>query len=148
MSLDPESKRKVQSRHEGNENCSSLHARRPGTLSFRRCRGWRREPGEKLFARCSACHSVDGQEKIGPSLAGVVGRKAGSVEGARYSKALVQSQIVWTEQNLDAYLSAPATLVRGTTITVRIEIGLIPKARRSDHARLNASSDTYAFSVA
>ncbi|NNH30321.1 c-type cytochrome [Rhizobium sp. SEMIA 4085] len=40
--------------------------------------------GEKLFARCSACHSVNGQEKIGPSLAGVVGRKAGSVEGARY----------------------------------------------------------------
>jgi cytochrome c len=76
--------------------------------------------GEKLFARCSACHSVNGQKKLGPSLAGVVGRKAGSVEGARYSKALAQSEIVWTEQNLDAYLTAPATLVRGTTMTMRI----------------------------
>jgi len=76
--------------------------------------------GEKLFARCAACHSVNGQNKLGPSLAGVVGRKAGAVEGARYSKALAASQIVWTEQNLDAYLTAPATLVRGTTMTMRI----------------------------
>ena len=76
--------------------------------------------GEKLFARCGACHSVDGQNKLGPSLAGVVGRKAGAVEGARYSKALAESQIVWTEQNLDAYLTAPTTLVRGTTMTMRI----------------------------
>jgi cytochrome c len=76
--------------------------------------------GEKLFARCSACHSVNGQNKLGPSLAGVVGRTAGTVEGARYSKALTQSQIVWTEQNLDTYLTAPTTLVRGTTMTMRI----------------------------
>lgn len=76
--------------------------------------------GEKLFARCSACHSVNGQKKTGPSLAGVFGRKAGSVEGARYSKALAQSDLVWTEQNLDAYLTAPAALVRGTTMTMRI----------------------------
>ena len=59
--------------------------------------------GEKLFARCTACHSVNGQKKIGPSLAGVFGRKAGSVEGARHSKALAQSDLVWTEQNLDAW---------------------------------------------
>jgi cytochrome c len=76
--------------------------------------------GEKLFARCSACHSVNGQNKLGPSLAGVVGRTAGTVAGTRYSKALAQSQIVWTEQNLDAYLTAPTTLVRGTTMTMRI----------------------------
>src|SRR5688572_29986255 len=76
--------------------------------------------GEKLFARCSACHAVNGQNKLGPSLSGVVGRKVGAVEGARYSKALAQSEIVWTEQNLDAYLAAPATLVRGTTMTMRV----------------------------
>lgn len=76
--------------------------------------------GEKLFARCGACHSVNGQNKPGPSLAGVVGRRAGAVEGTRYSKALAQSEIVWTEQNLDAYLAAPTTLVRGTTMTMRI----------------------------
>ena len=76
--------------------------------------------GEKLFARCSACHAVNGTNKTGPSLAGVVGRKAGSVKGARYSKALAQADLVWTEENLDAYLAAPVTLVRGTTMTVRI----------------------------
>lgn len=79
--------------------------------------------GEKLFTRCSACHTVNGKNKIGPSLAGVVGRKAGSVEGPRYSKALAQSGLIWTEENLDAYLAAPATLVRGTTMTVRISKG-------------------------
>ena len=76
--------------------------------------------GEKLFTRCSACHTVNGTNKIGPSLAGGVGRRAGSVEGARYSKALAQADLVWTEENLDAYLAAPVTLVRGTTMTVRI----------------------------
>jgi cytochrome c len=76
--------------------------------------------GEKLFVRCSACHSVDGQKKMGPSLAGVIGRKAGSVAGVRYSKALAQSDLLWTDKNLDAYLTAPATLVPGTTMTMRI----------------------------
>jgi cytochrome c len=76
--------------------------------------------GEKLFARCSACHSIDGQKKTGPSLSGVIGRKAGSVAGARYSKALAQSNLVWTDDTLDAYLAAPATLVPGTTMTMRI----------------------------
>jgi len=76
--------------------------------------------GEKLFARCSTCHSVNGEKKMGPSLSGVVGRKAGSVAGARYSKALAQSNLVWTDETLDAYLAAPATLVPGTTMTVRI----------------------------
>ncbi|CAN7620462.1 c-type cytochrome [Pararhizobium sp. LjRoot238] len=76
--------------------------------------------GETLFTRCSACHTVNGQNRIGPSLAGVVDRKAGSVEGARYSKALAQSGLVWTEENLDAFLAAPVTLVRGTTMTMRI----------------------------
>lgn len=79
--------------------------------------------GEKLFNRCSGCHTVNGQNRVGPSLSGIVGRKAGTVEGARYSKALTQSGLVWTEENLDAYLAAPATLVRGTTMTVRIANG-------------------------
>lgn len=76
--------------------------------------------GEKLFARCSACHSVDGTRKSGPTLQGVAGRKAGAAEGARYSKALAGSDIVWDDASLDAYLEAPAKLVRGTTMTIRI----------------------------
>ena len=76
--------------------------------------------GEKLFSRCSGCHTVNGQNRAGPTLQGVLGRKAGSIEGARYSNALSQSDLIWTEENLDAYLTAPATLVRGTTMTMRI----------------------------
>lgn len=79
--------------------------------------------GETLFSRCSACHTLNGKNRAGPSLAGVLGRKAGAVEGARYSKALSQSELVWNEENLDAYLTAPATLVRGTTMTMRITNG-------------------------
>lgn len=76
--------------------------------------------GEKLFARCSACHSVNGHKKMGPSLADLICRKVGSVAGVRYSKALAQSDLIWTDENLDAYLTAPATLAPGTTMTMRI----------------------------
>ncbi|CAH0342117.1 c-type cytochrome [Rhizobium sp. CECT 9324] len=75
--------------------------------------------GQTLFGRCSACHSVDGSKKIGPTLQGISGRNAGAVEEARYSKALSQSNIRWDETSLDAYLEAPAKLVRGTTMTIR-----------------------------
>lgn len=76
--------------------------------------------GEKLFARCNACHSVDGSRKNGPTLQGVVGRKAGTMGNVRYSKALAGSNIVWDDASLDAYLEAPTRLVRGTTMTIRI----------------------------
>ncbi|WP_244564639.1 c-type cytochrome [Rhizobium sullae] len=76
--------------------------------------------GEKLFARCSACHSTDGTRKIGPTLAGVVGRTAATVGNARFSKALIESEIIWTEETLEEYLSEPKKLVPGTTMVTRI----------------------------
>ena len=62
--------------------------------------------GERLLRqRCAACHAlVAGQNRVGPHLSGVIGRKAGSVEGARYSPALRESQIVWTEETLEGFL--------------------------------------------
>lgn len=74
--------------------------------------------GETLFKqRCAACHSIEaGQNKMGPHLAAVVGRKAGSVEGAKYSKALPATGIVWDEANLDAFLANAKKLVPGTTM--------------------------------
>ena len=78
--------------------------------------------GERLFrARCAACHAAGpGPVRIGPPLAGVVGRTAGSAEGARTSPALRQSGLVWSAQTLDAYLADPRRAVPGTTMTVAL----------------------------
>jgi cytochrome c len=65
--------------------------------------------GKKVFNQCQVCHSVEaGKNKLGPSLHGVVGRKAGTAEGFRnYSPAMKKANIVWTEENLDKYLADP-----------------------------------------
>lgn len=76
--------------------------------------------GEQLFrARCGTCHSLEpGQNRLGPSLAGgLVDREAGKVAGARYSEALRNSKLVWTAEQLDAYLENPRQVVPGTTMT-------------------------------
>ncbi|WP_254020733.1 c-type cytochrome [Mesorhizobium escarrei] len=80
--------------------------------------------GKVVFARCAACHSLDGKNRIGPPLNGVVGRAAGSVAGARYSSAMNDNHAVWDEQALDGYLAAPAKFLPGTTMTVSL-----PQAR-------------------
>jgi cytochrome c len=70
------------------------------------------------FAVCTGCHTVvAGSNGIGPSLLGVVGRKAGSLPRFAYSAALRQSGIVWTPQKLDSWLSGPMTLVPGTKMS-------------------------------
>ncbi len=58
--------------------------------------------GAKLFRTCSKCHSVtpDSENKSGPTFYGLIGRRAGSVPGYPYSRALVESGIVWTEETL------------------------------------------------
>ncbi len=67
--------------------------------------------GAKVFKRCMACHTLDGKNKIGPSLLGVVGSEAGKVEGFKYSKAMKDSGLVWDEENLDKYLANPRTFI-------------------------------------
>lgn len=71
--------------------------------------------GAKLFRNCVACHSIDpGKNMTGPSLAGVVGRKAGGLGNFhRYSDALKRSDVVWNEQTLDAWIANPAALIPG-----------------------------------
>lgn len=73
------------------------------------------ESGEKVFKRvCSACHTVEaGKNRVGPSLAGVIGRKAASVDGFKYSAAMKGSAIVWTDDKIEAYLTDPKALVPG-----------------------------------
>ena len=71
--------------------------------------------GQQVFARCATCHSTaPGENKIGPSLAGVFGRKSGSEPGYSYSAALKAANITWDEHTLDQYISNPAADIRGT----------------------------------
>jgi cytochrome c len=78
--------------------------------------------GERLFRqRCGTCHALQaGQNKAGPHLDRIMGRKAGSVEGARYSRALQGSQIVWDEPTLDNFLANPRKSVVGTTMMIGV----------------------------
>lgn len=72
--------------------------------------------GEKVFIKCKACHQVGEGAKnlVGPELNGVVGRKAGSVEGYSYSEANKSSGITWDEATLKEYLKNPKAKVPGT----------------------------------
>ena len=74
------------------------------------------EPGETLFKKnCAICHTFEeGKNKIGPSLAGVVGRKAGSAPGFAYSTANKNSGDTWDEATLDMYLTNPRKFMPGT----------------------------------
>lgn len=70
--------------------------------------------GEKVFNQCKACHTVQaGQNRVGPSLAGVVGRKAGAVEGFKYSDAMKNANITWDAATLDKYLADPKGFIPG-----------------------------------
>lgn len=73
------------------------------------------EEGAKLFKRvCFTCHTSEaGKNKIGPSLFGVVGRKAGTVSGFAYSQAMKSSDITWNDETIDKYIADPKKLVPG-----------------------------------
>ena len=75
-------------------------------------------PGARIFQRCYACHSLDPADRnlAGPTLRGVLGRRAGSVEGFEYSPALRDAGrggLVWTEEAFDRFLDDPEEFVPG-----------------------------------
>jgi cytochrome c len=74
--------------------------------------------GEKVFLKCKACHENEkGVNKVGPTLKGVVGRKAASVEGYKYSEAMIAKGaegIMWDEATLAVYLPDPKAFVPKT----------------------------------
>jgi cytochrome c len=71
--------------------------------------------GEKVFAHCAPCHSTKlGENKFGPSLAGIFGRKSGTEPGYSYSSAMKAQNVTWDEANLNEWLQGPGKFVRGT----------------------------------
>ena len=77
--------------------------------------------GKTVFARCSACHSLDaGKNLMGPSLKGIAGQKAGAVAGYQYSKAMAASGLTWDDATLDKFLAGPAATVPGTKMLVNV----------------------------
>jgi len=72
--------------------------------------------GAEIYERCGACHSLD-RNRTGPRHCGLFGRKAGSVPGFHYSRAMKESGIVWTPETLDKFLENPRKDVPGTAMT-------------------------------
>ena len=89
------------------------------------------EVGEKVFrSQCSICHSTaPGRNMLGPSLFGVVGRKAGTEKGFHYSVDHKKLDLTWDAANLDKYLENPRAMVKDTTMTYA---GLKDAAKRAD----------------
>jgi len=75
--------------------------------------------GEKVFQKCQQCHriGVGATNFYGPVLNGLIGRKAGSVPGYKYSEALEKSDIVWNDDTLSKYLRQPKHEVPGVAMT-------------------------------
>ena len=86
--------------------------------------------GKRVFNKCKSCHSLEaGKNKVGPSLANIVGRAAASVEGYKYSKAMKNSGLTWDEATLDGFLEKPKKFLKGT----KMSFGGIKKAdQRND----------------
>lgn len=75
--------------------------------------------GETVFKKCMACHAVgeNAKNKIGPVLNDVIGRTAGTLEGYKYSQAMIDAGaagMVWDEPTLTSFLTKPKALIKGT----------------------------------
>lgn len=78
--------------------------------------------GATLFKQqCGVCHTLSSSEPVrqGPPLSKVVGRRAGSVEGFRYSAGFAKADFTWDEAKLDAWLSNPQELIPGAVMAYR-----------------------------
>ena len=98
--------------------------------------------GKKVFKKCAACHSIvkGGRNAIGPALYNVVGRKVGSIEDYKYSKALAAYEKEWTIEELNGFLKKPAKYIKGTKMAYA---GLKKESDRASVIKyLNENSDS------
>ena len=88
------------------------------------------QAGQQVFAaRCAACHAAQpGQNKIGPSLSGIVGSKAGAVSGFNFSPAMKNANVTWDDAALDKFLANPTGFIHGT----RMFVGLPSESDRAN----------------
>jgi cytochrome c2 len=75
--------------------------------------------GKDVYQMCSACHSLTAKEsgREGPTLAGLIGRRAGNLQGFTFSAAMRAAAWEWTPALLESFLANPRRSVRGTTMT-------------------------------
>ena len=76
--------------------------------------------GEVLYQGCQDCHSIE-KNDVGPMHKSIVGRDAGTVPGYNYSPALRNAKIVWTEENLDKWLTSPQDFIPGTKMFYEVK---------------------------
>ena len=78
--------------------------------------------GEGLYKKkCKVCHALEaGKNKGGPSMAGIVGRQAGSTDFAKYT-GLKGSTVIWDEANLDAFLANPKKFVGAKSMVIKLK---------------------------
>ena len=74
--------------------------------------------GQLLFNNaCRTCHSVkEGDNRLGPNLHGIIGRKSGSLKNYPYSDSMAKSDLVWDKPTLDRFMANPESVVRGNTM--------------------------------
>ena len=100
------------------------------------------EHGQKVFKKCSACHSIKkgGRNNIGPALYNILGRNMGALEDYKYSKALIAFGKDWTFDEMNNFLIKPTTYIKGTKMAFA---GLKKeKDRASVILYMNANSDS------
>ncbi len=86
--------------------------------------------GKVIFAQCRSCHVTDaGIHRTGPSLAGIIGARAGAMEGYNYTPANAESGLTWSEEQMYVYLENPRRTIPGTKMAF---VGLHKAQHRAD----------------
>lgn len=75
--------------------------------------------GAQLYKRCVTCHSLeqDGRHKVGPNLWSIFGSQAGIKPDFNYSRAMKNSDIIWSDETLNAFLAQPITYIPGNRMS-------------------------------